>query len=713
MSSTPPPPARNYGLSSFPRMNSSPKYRNSIGSSFSFGPQHMVDLMQDPNTSAFSNQSPSALDPNGSILAASPLRSSPRKRRKRKESTGKHPLATDTTDIFGQSDEEREEEFEEEEDTGSPSEWSTIDRMRLWRHDALLQHLYDTAAFWGDKIVSWTNDPNDVFWLAQTYFQANQFARAERLLTRPFPLASPASQQNGHGNGKGKGREVDPFPARLPAGRNGMIQVSAQLHDGVSRLVDMSIACRYLAAQCQVRQGNWQGALELLGESNPFRGSSRSGPAIPNTDGGIKIEASMCNLRGILMVKTNRTERAKQCFMEALALDVKCYEAFDQLMSGEMMTPEEEWEFVQGLQYTVQTPEDADFVRLIYQARLRKYKHVHDQVITRKRLIEDYGLSDNPDVLCSFADALYHSFKWADCFVITTRILDLVAVHDQALPLHIACMYYLTHMRSKLFVLAHEMVDREPENPLAWYAVGVWYLAGAKYPLARQYFGKVSLMDPRFAPAWIAFAHTFAFEGEHDHAVTAYSTSARMFNGSHLPLMFVGMEHITLSNHELAEEALNAAHSMCQSDPLLINERGVMAFYRGEYELAATMFQQAIDLAQITQSSHKTWAATYLNLGTCYRKLKRYEEAKKSYTKVLELDHRNHLAFGFLGMTHHLIGEVHRAIERYHESLSIHPINGLVLELLNLALETVNFHRDRDPKPEPQLFTMLQQQFNI
>lgn len=43
---------------------------------------------------------------------------------------------------------------------------------------------------------------------------------------------------------------------------------------------------------------------------------------------------------------------------------------------------------------------------------------------------------------------------------------------------------------------------------------------------------KTSLMDPRFAPAWIAFAHTFALEGEHDHAVTAYSTCARMFTGS-------------------------------------------------------------------------------------------------------------------------------------------------------------------------------------
>lgn len=38
-------------------------------------------------------------------------------------------------------------------------------------------------------------------------------------------------------------------------------------------------------------------------------------------------------------------------------------------------------------------------------------------------------------------------------------------------------------------------------------------------------------MDPRFGPAWIAFAHTFALEGEHDHAVTAYSTCARMFTG--------------------------------------------------------------------------------------------------------------------------------------------------------------------------------------
>ena len=41
------------------------------------------------------------------------------------------------------------------------------------------------------------------------------------------------------------------------------------------------------------------------------------------------------------------------------------------------------------------------------------------------------------------------------------------------------------------------------------------------------------------------------------------------------------MEHIVLSNYAQADEALNAANAMCDGDPLLINERGVMAFNHG------------------------------------------------------------------------------------------------------------------------------------
>jgi len=54
-----------------------------------------------------------------------------------------------------------------------------------------------------------------------------------------------------------------------------------------------------------------------------------------------QVEASMCHLRGLVMLKLNRSDQAKQCFLEALALDVKCYDSFEQLINGEMMSVDE------------------------------------------------------------------------------------------------------------------------------------------------------------------------------------------------------------------------------------------------------------------------------------------------------------------------------------------------------------------------------------
>jgi len=93
----------------------------------------------------------------------------------------------------------------------------------------------------------------------------NQYSRAERLLTRPFPTKSTKrpptapAPTNGHlpSTSKGKGREYDVSQLmlsmpRLPMGPGGLIELPEELHDRVSRLVDMSVACRYLAALCQV-----------------------------------------------------------------------------------------------------------------------------------------------------------------------------------------------------------------------------------------------------------------------------------------------------------------------------------------------------------------------------------------------------------------------------------------------------------------------------
>lgn len=108
--------------------------------------------------------------------------------------------------------------------------------------------------------VDSSDDPNDAFWLAQTYFMTHQYSRAERLLTRPFSTSQPKSPSTpppaANGQSKGKGKEADISqsvnPQRLPMGPAGIIEVTMDQQEKVSRLVDMSVACRYLAAQCQV-----------------------------------------------------------------------------------------------------------------------------------------------------------------------------------------------------------------------------------------------------------------------------------------------------------------------------------------------------------------------------------------------------------------------------------------------------------------------------
>jgi anaphase-promoting complex subunit 6 len=107
----------------------------------------------------------------------------------------------------------------------------------------------------------------------------HQYARAEQLLIRAFPMpvanhdVTKFPLTNGHAyplvqfstvhpniaalGGKGKGKETDSFPAsihpiRVPVGPGSMMNAAVEYPNGASRLVDMSVACRYLAALCQV-----------------------------------------------------------------------------------------------------------------------------------------------------------------------------------------------------------------------------------------------------------------------------------------------------------------------------------------------------------------------------------------------------------------------------------------------------------------------------
>ena len=49
----------------------------------------------------------------------------------------------------------------------------------------------------------------------------------------------------------------------------------------------------------------------------------------------------MCHLRGLVQLHLNASDRAKECFLEALSIDVKCYDSFELLVSGNMLDVQE------------------------------------------------------------------------------------------------------------------------------------------------------------------------------------------------------------------------------------------------------------------------------------------------------------------------------------------------------------------------------------
>ncbi|KAJ5114007.1 hypothetical protein N7456_002541 [Penicillium angulare] len=504
--------------------------------------------------------------------------------------------------------------------------------LRSWRQDAFNRGQHESAIYIGDKVLALTNSDSDAFWLAQVHFSNNNFTRALALLSR-------------------------------------------------GDLVSRNPACRYLAAHCYIKQNQFEQALSILGEHNPtdlirdhnsrrkiqhLNGQShvtlRNGKAGTgrsersderdrerDEDNNVRFEASMCFLRGLCFAKQNAFDRARDCYKDAVRID---YPPPDPSVAQEA----------------------ADFTKMLYTTRLSKYSSPTILSNATETLSTHYNLSQNPDILLSRAETLYTQCRFAEALELTSSILSTAQSNDLAstnssgspthnhlghapgvYPLHLACLYE-TGATNALFLLSHLLADHAPEEPYTYLAIGVYYLAVSKIAEARRFFSKASLLDPHSAAAWIGFAHTFAAEGEHDQAIAAYSTAARLFQGSHLPQLFLGMQHLALNNMSLAHEYLCAAFSMSTGsapgsaptpgkspsiplggDPLVLNELGVVYYHQNNLTPAVDLFRQALTLATSLHCEPGAWVATRANLGHALRRMGNLRESLREFDECLRV----------------------------------------------------------------------------
>jgi anaphase-promoting complex subunit 6 len=493
-------------------------------------------------------------------------------------------------------------------------------------------------------------------------------------------------------------------------------------------LIARNPSCKYLAAHCYVKQSRYDEALHILGDKNPVHlitSSDRTRRKLQHLDprnalgkmaklpqlrsdrvdrseerdkedmSNIRFEAAMCYLRGFCYAKQNAFDRAKDCYKDAVRIDVLCFEAFDQLMKNSLMSPAEEWEFLDSLDFdsvsASDTPassmqEAGEFTKMLYMTRLSKYSRPDDFNAAVETLSTHYNLSSNSSILLSKAELLFTNCRFRDSLSLTTQILETDPYNFSALPVHLAALFELKETNA-LFLLSHDLADSHPEEACTWLAVGTYYLSISRIPEARGYFSKASLMDPHFGPAWIGFAHTFAAEGEHDQAISAYSTAARLFQGTHLPQLFLGMQNLQLGNLSLAREYLETAYTMCENDPLVLNEMGVAYYQDSQYDSAIRTFELAISIADDLSPAASSTLDIKTNLAHAYRRNTQFSLALNTFSEVLRQGGKDAAIFSAKGLVLLELEEWFEATVTLHEALALSPQDPVATELLQRALE--------------------------
>jgi anaphase-promoting complex subunit 6 len=361
--------------------------------------------------------------------------------------------------------------------------------------------------------------------------------------------------------------------------------------------------------------------------------------------------------------------------------------------------------------------------------------HVKKQVETSfQNLHFKHHLSQSPEVLALAANRAYNAYNLSLALHYCQVLYEMDPLSVHAAGIQIATLTALGHKRP-LFRLAHALVDADSKSPTAWYAVGCYYYACGRYDLAQQHYWRATRLGPRNANCWVAFGCAFAACDENDQANACFRTAQRLNSGSHYPMLYMGMEHLRTNNIPLAGHFLKSSRSMEKNDPLCCNELGVWAYRSREWKDGIRWFILALRLYVESVVSEKSalswneedskqdvsskvnrprfefgqrqgrdtvasfsdndciefcqdafWEPTIFNLGQCYRKARRFEEAGLCFQKCLALCPEKAMSFSALGFTRHLAGDIDGAIASYHQALSRKPDDPFASEMLNRAM---------------------------
>lgn len=387
---------------------------------------------------------------------------------------------------------------------------------------------------------------------------------------------------------------------------------------------------------------------------------------VRKTMSGIHPLARLCAARGIAYDSLSNPHRAVPFLKAALQIDPRCIEAWDYVIKRKLLTPSEESEWFYMLNWNDVALKGMAWLKDAYLVRLRgggmlqkppsSVETINENAIDESRIADassfhhgiglqtplafslgspDFGqtnkkevpsqtketddsvdqafrnlaithhLGKSSDVLALAATRSYASHNLQAALTYCTVIDTLDPFCQSAGYVYVATLVGLG-LKRRLFHLAHRLVDADPKSAMAWFAVGSYYYLCGRYDLSQRHFSRSTRLDPSSAECWIGFGCSFAICDESDQALASFRAAQNKYSGSHIPLLYMGMEYLRTNHLSLAGHFLASSQQTDPSDPLCCNELGVWAFRRGDLEDAAFWFIKALRLHVEAEASSLT-----------------------------------------------------------------------------------------------------------
>lgn len=495
---------------------------------------------------------------------------------------------------------------------------------------------HSNAAFWAEKATKLSNgNIEDVYLYAQSLYANHEFVRALHVL-ESSPQLSTCS------------------------------------------------GLRYLAAKCLAACKSWEEVIAMLkqeNDENDFNDTNQEmhPPDIVLDNLGDVTTATLV-LIGRAYEAMGNIQEAISSYKQAIVEDVYCMEALECLHNCYSLTAGEEAVLMNAIPVQQEGGENEIMLRYLYQSKLR---HGKKSIIATS---VPSTLSANIDTLCNKAQTLFHQMNIKACLALTSEILKQDPYHFSTILTYIPCCVVSNNTKD-LYTLGHSLVKHFPTSAISWYAVSAYYYAINNHAQARRYLTKSIGIDPHFAHSHLLFGLSFTSEGEHDQAIAAFSHAARYLIGSHVPYMYLAKEYFMTNSLSMSTSFFKNALALAPSDPVLLQEVGVVLLSSGHYEKAEKYFKNSIYVLSGVDShtTLSTWEPVYNNLGHTQRKQGKFSEAIESHTKALQLKPNEPTTLTAIAFVHLLLFEFPQVIEYCNRSLRVKRDDLVTIELLQIA----------------------------